>query len=73
MKYQKLIETISLILDNEKIEKRGLTLCYELPQNELLALNEEIFYLTNPFSTKFEPSDEFEVLIGSILIKFKKN
>ena len=72
MTYAQLIETISLIVENEKIQKRGLTLLYELPENDLRTINEELFYKVNPFSANFEPSDEFEVMLGNILVKFKK-
>jgi hypothetical protein len=47
-------------------------LYYELPETELRTINEELFYKTNPFSTTFESSDEFEVMLGNILVKFKK-
>lgn len=72
MTYAQLIQTISIIVDNENIVKRGLTLVYELPELELRKINEELFYKANPFSVKFEPSDEFEVMLGNILVKFKK-
>ena len=72
MTYAQLIETISLIVENEKIQKRGLTLFYELPEADLRTINEELFYKANPFSAKFEASDEFEVMLGNILVKFKK-
>ena len=72
MTYLQLIETVSLIVENEKIQKRGLVLTYELPEPELRKINEELFYKANPYSTKFEPTDEFEVMLGGILVKFKK-
>ena len=64
MTYLQLIETVSLIVENEKIQKRGLVLTYELPEPELRKINEELFYKANPYSTKFEPTDEFEVMLG---------
>jgi len=72
MTYAQLIQTVSLIVENEKIEKRGLTLLYELPESDLRRINEELFYKANPFSVKFVPNDEFEVMLGNILVKFKK-
>jgi hypothetical protein len=72
MTYTELIETVSLIVENEKIQKRGLVLYYELPETEFRTINEELFYKTNPFSTNFESSNEFEVMLGNILVKFKK-
>jgi hypothetical protein len=73
MKYEDLINTVSIIVENEKIYKTGLTLIYELNEKAHDAINEEIFKKANPFSTSFKPSDEFEVNLGGILVKFKKN
>ncbi len=72
MTYEQLIETVSLIVENEKIQKTGLTLTYELDENTHNTINETLFSKSNPYSTKFEPSDEFEVMLGGILVKFKK-
>jgi len=73
MTYEKLIETISLIVENEKIYKIGLTLTYQLNDFEHNKMNEIFFYKNNPYATNFTTSDEFEVSIGGILIKFIKN
>jgi len=72
MTYEKLIETISTILENDNIEKSGLILTYELPEIKLDQINREIFRKTNPYSSAFVPTDEFEVMLGGILVKFKK-
>jgi hypothetical protein len=72
MNYTQLIETISLIVENEKIHNNGLTLTYELPEIEHNSINEAIFRKTNPYSTSFIPSNEYELEIGGILVKFKK-
>jgi hypothetical protein len=71
MTYEQLIETVSLIVENENIQKNGLTLVYELDETSHDAINETLFLKSNPYSTKFEPSDEFEVMLGGILVKFK--
>ena len=73
MKYSDLIETISEIVENDKINKKGLTLLYELPELELKELNELLFYMddTNK-DIVFIPEDAFEVEMWGILIKFKK-
>jgi hypothetical protein len=74
MTYNKLIETISEIAINPKINKKGLTLVYELPNEEHLRMNQELFIMMNPINNGFEPNDEFEVEVDGILIKFiKKN
>ena len=72
MEYTELIETVSLIIENPKINKNGLTLLYELPSHTHHSLNETIFKKTNPYSNNFVPSDEFELDIAGINIKFKK-
>jgi F0F1-type ATP synthase delta subunit len=72
MTYEQLIETVSLMVENEKIQKVGLTLFYELPQNQHNAINEALYYKANPYSNKFEPTEEFEVMLGGILVKFKQ-
>lgn len=72
MTYEQLIETVSLIVENEKIKKNGLTLTYELDEVAHNSINETLFFKSNPYSTKFEPSNEFEVMLGGILVKFKK-
>jgi len=72
MNFDKLLQTVSEIVDNENIEKQGLTLTYELHPNAHLAMNMELYYRTNGSGDNFEPSDEFEVEIAGILIKFTK-
>lgn len=73
MNYEQLIETISLIVENEKIQKVGLTLVYELNDVHHKKMNEVLYYKTNPYSPEFIPSDEFEVTLGGILVKFVKS
>jgi hypothetical protein len=72
MNYDKLIETVSELLENEKIEKNGLTLTYNLNPKAHLAMNLELLHKTQGMNTEFKPVDEFEVEIGGILIKFIK-
>jgi len=73
MNYNELIETISLIVENEKISKKGLSLCYELNEKQHNEMNEVVFYKTNPYTNEvFKPADDFEIMIGGILVKFKK-
>lgn len=72
MTYDQLIETISTIVENEKIQKTGLTLYYELDEINHNIINEALFLKANPYSNKFVPEDEFEVMLGGVLVKFKK-
>jgi hypothetical protein len=62
---------VSEIVDNPNIEKNGLVLVYELPENIHNQMNEELFY-TLKQGVIFVPSDIFEIEIEGILIRFKK-
>jgi len=70
MKYEQIIETVSLIVENEKIYKKGLTLVYELDVKNHREMNEFLFYKANPTGDSFTPSEEFEITLGGILVKF---
>ena len=72
MNYEQLIETVSLMVENEKIFKENLTLVYELNEKNHRQMNEQLFYKSNPASTKFIPTDIFEVSLGGMLIRFVK-
>lgn len=73
MNYDNLIKTISTIVENEEIDKKGLSLSYTLPEKEFLSLNEKIYFVTHPYAAVFEPSsDEFEIILGGILVTIKK-
>lgn len=69
MDYKKLIETISEILENEKIEKKGLTLEYILEDTDHKKLQEYFFYANNSPLTQITYNDVFEIEIGGILVK----
>jgi len=72
MNYEELIETVSLMVENEKIYKKGLTLVYVLTEHNHKQMNEQLFYKSNPATTKFTPADEFEVEVEGIIVKFVK-
>jgi len=72
MTYEKLIRTVSEIVDNPDIEKNGLVLVYELPESIHNKMNEELFYKLKQ-GVIFVPADVFEIEIEGILIRFKKN
>ena len=74
MTYEILINTISEIVNNENINKNGLILTYILPDDVHQKFNEELFHKTQVIGVNFTPSNEYEVEIGGILVKFiKKN
>ena len=72
MKYEDLISTVTSMVNDETIYKEGLVLVYLLNERNHLQMNEELFYKSNPATTKFQPTDEFEVEIGGVLVKFIK-
>lgn len=71
MNYEKLIETLSTIIENDKIEKTGLSLTYYLSDEDHLNLSVDLYYKTEQHE-EFQPEEEFEVEIGGIIIKFLK-
>jgi hypothetical protein len=72
MKYEELINTISIISENDMIYKKGLTLTYTLPEKKHKQMNSHLFYKSNLPDAEFIPQDEFEVELGGIIIKFIK-
>jgi hypothetical protein len=72
MTYEKLISTITSIINDQNIEKEGLTLIYELPPKRHKQMNEELFYKSNPITAEFKPGDEFEVDFEDVKVKFIK-
>ena len=72
MNYEELITTISLLVENEKIYKTGLTLVYELDDKNHKQMNQHLYYKANQSMSGFVANDEFEILLGGILVKFVK-
>lgn len=72
MNYEKLIETISTVINTEEIYKVGLTLLYELPDKLHKQMDEHLFYKANPSNTEFVHRDEVELEVGGIKVKFIK-
>lgn len=70
--YNIVIETITEIVNNDKIYKKGLTLIYELDEYNLSKLNEDIYYRLNPEGNDFKPTETFDIEINDIIIKFVK-
>jgi hypothetical protein len=72
MKYEDIISTVTSIVNDETVYKEGLVLLYELEEKNHRDLNEEIFYMFNPMTIEFEPTEEFELIIGGVLVKLIK-
>ena len=56
----------------DSIYKNDLTLTYALTPKNHKSMNEQLFYKTNPPSVNPILSDEFEVEIDGIIVKFIK-
>jgi hypothetical protein len=72
MTYQEIIESVSIILETDKIYKVGLTLTYELNEQNHKEINDILFYKSNPVSMEPVYNDEFIMQIGGINLKFIK-
>lgn len=71
MRYETLIQSVSEIVNNELINKEGLELVYKLGAKRHKKLSEHFFYKINTDTNeKFEHTEEFEVEMGGIIIKF---
>lgn len=70
MKYETVLQTIKNILENDLIEKEGLTLNYTLDKDALRQLDEEVYIQIHGHINGHERSDELEVELGGILLKF---
>lgn len=72
MDYDTLIKTVSAIMADDKIEKKGLVLTYKLEESNLIALQEHFY---RKFHGEEEPIiyiDTFEVEIGGLVVRFTK-
>jgi hypothetical protein len=72
MRYETLIETLSEIANNEKIETEGLTLVYELDEKNHKQMDEHLYYKGNPEGRDFKHSDKIEIEIEGLTVKFIK-
>lgn len=72
MTYDELINTISEIVNNKEIFKEGLTLTYELDEDNHKKMDEHLFYKANPEGSDFEHKDTVFVNFGDIKVKFIK-
>jgi len=72
MTYEQLIDSVTSILNDETIYKNGLTLTYELIPKNHKAMNELLFYKSNPITDNPILTDEFEVDFDGIIVKFIK-
>ena len=71
MKYTELINTLSEVIENEIIHKKGLTLLYELSEIEHKKLDEHLFYKTET-SGDFKHREVIVINNGGVKIKIIK-
>ena len=72
MRYEEIIETISEIVNNPKINKNGLVLVYELDPIRHRQVDEELYIRVNGNLNGFEHQQLIEIELGGILVKFIK-
>lgn len=72
MDYEKIIATVSEVVNNDLIYKDGLTLLYELESNRHKQLDEELYIKMQGNLNGFEHQDLIEIEMGGVLLKFIK-
>ena len=70
MNYEILVQSVSEIINNDLINKVGLSLVYKLDAKLHGKLSEHFYYKLNGDDNNYEYTEEFEVELGGILIKF---
>jgi hypothetical protein len=74
MNYNTLIETIKIIINDDNFYTKGLTMVYSMDVEKHKKVSEHFFYkLSGDSNNNYEYTEEFEVEIGGILIKFVIN
>lgn len=73
MNYTELIDTIVEVINNDKINKQGLVLTYNLIPENHKKLQEELFYRTTQGNDKIEYKNEYELEMGGLIIRFVKD
>tara|TARA_R110000796_G_scaffold18980_2_gene57138 strand:- start:7355 stop:7582 length:228 start_codon:yes stop_codon:yes gene_type:complete len=71
MNYDTIVETITQIINDDLIYKKGLVLEYRLDEKTHIKLNEHFYYKSNPDKdSTYEYTDEFEIEVDGVLIRF---
>ncbi len=74
MNYNDLLETISEVVNNDKIYKAGLIMVYELDELNHKKIDEHLYYKSNPGANDFTHRDIVDVEVNDVVIRFvKKN
>lgn len=66
--YNDIVETVSEIVNNDKICKDGLTLNYVISGHNHKKLDETLYYKMNSKGTDYKYTDIIEIEVGGITI-----
>tara|TARA_R110002096_G_scaffold303918_1_gene498859 strand:- start:398 stop:640 length:243 start_codon:yes stop_codon:yes gene_type:complete len=66
--YNDIVETVSEIVNNDKICKDGLTLNYVISNHNHKKLDETLYYKMNPKGTDYKYTDIIEIEVGGITV-----
>tara|TARA_R110000796_G_scaffold252137_1_gene385310 strand:- start:10728 stop:10976 length:249 start_codon:yes stop_codon:yes gene_type:complete len=71
MTYDIVIQTVSEIVNNDLIHKKGLELTYKLNAKNHKKLSEHFFHKINDVvNEEYEYTEEFQVDMGNVIINF---
>ena len=68
LNYSDIVETVSEIVNNDKIRKEGLTLNYVISGHNHKKLDETLYYKMTPNGDDYEYLDIIEIEIGDITV-----
>lgn len=66
--YDDIINTVSAMIENDKINKVGLTLHYAISEFNHKKLDEDLYYRANPKGADFQHRETIEITLGGIEI-----
>lgn len=72
MTFTELETVIKAVIANDEIRKDNLTMVYQLPEKQHIALDEHLFFKSNPKAKKseFKHRDSFEIDTGLFKVMF---
>jgi hypothetical protein len=71
MNYDKLIETVKVLINDDNVYKKGLMLVYKMDVKKHKKLCEHFYYkLTGGQGDDYQYTEELEIEIADIIIKF---
>lgn len=73
MKYNDFITTITEITTNTNIQKKGLTLVYNLDAREFDELNMSVKQVVSHIEDELVNENEFEISVDGLLVKIYKS